>query len=197
MALDQSFIARQAELQRLGFQVLQADYEKLIASRRSFYWDCLLTWMNYTVFLRRVTTLSAQLIDLDRPQLKSEAKQLNRSPLPRGFQSGNAILVVYLADQVEHEAQKICEQSRRLEFAQFYVPAAIDLSNGATYFVRHTPMWGAVYYGKFRYILARLISPQEASNQEPLSTSGVIMTLLMLGFFAIVALLLLVVAVSG
>lgn len=63
MPLNDSLIAYKNELERLGFQVLYIEHETLVAGRRSFYWECLFTLVNYTVFVRRVTTLSKQLME--------------------------------------------------------------------------------------------------------------------------------------
>ncbi|HTL89368.1 MAG TPA: hypothetical protein VL134_08195, partial [Leptolyngbya sp.] len=150
MALDQALVAQKAELERMDFKILQAEDESLIAGRRSFYWDCLLTFINYTVFVQRVTTLSAEMILGDRDRLISESKRLNRSALMRGFQSGNAILVVYIADRVDFDAQVLCERQGRLAFAQFYVPAALDLSRNTAFSIQKNPIFGAIYYPKFR-----------------------------------------------
>ncbi|MGG6269555.1 hypothetical protein ACQ4M3_33035 [Leptolyngbya sp. AN03gr2] len=195
MTLDSSLIAQQAELERLDFQILQADQDRIIASRRSFYWECLLTFVNYTVFVQRVRSLSAEMILNDRDRLIPESKQLNQSSIPRGLQSGNAILVVYVADRVEPDAQKLCERQGKLGFAEFYVPAALDLEGNAAFLIQKTPAWGAIYYCKFRYILARLLSPQGTPSQEPRSTLGIVFLVLTFGFpllfFAITLLFLL------
>jgi len=183
MPLDQCLVTRQAELERLGFQVLQVEPETLIAGRRSFYWDCMFTFVNYTVFVRRVTALSVQMLESERTQFLLRSKTLNPSSIPPGFQSGNAVLVVYIADQVDIDAQLFCEHQVRLGFAQFYIPAVLDLSRESAFLLRHTPLWGAVYYSKFRYILGRLLSPRGRPNQEPLSISGVITALLVFLLF--------------
>lgn len=197
MSLDQSLAIRQSELAQLGFQILAVEPTTLVAKRRTFYWDCIFTFVNYTVFVRRVTQLSGQMIEDERLQLLSRSNALNPSALPRGFQSGNAILVVYIADQVDIEAQRLCQSKARLEFAQFYLNGALDLSTESTYFIRHTPLWGGVYYSKFRYILSRLLAPKAGPNQEPLSTPGVIITLFMLVWFLLIALLLIVVVFAS
>jgi hypothetical protein len=187
MSLDQSLVTRRAELERLGFQVLQVEPETLIAGRRSFYWDCIFTYVNYTVFVRRVTALSVQMLESERTQFLLRSKTLN----PSSFQYGNAVLVVYIADQVDIDAQLFCEHQIRLRFAQFYIPAALDLSCESTFLLRRTPLLGGVYYSKFRYILIRLLSPRGMPNQEPLSISGVIATLLALFSWIIFPLILL------
>lgn len=191
MPLDQSLVARQAELKRLGFQLLHIEPKILIASRRSFYWDCMFTFVNYTVFVKRVETLSVQIMERDRPQFLSQAKELNPPKLPRGLQSGNAILIVYIADQVDSDAQQQCNKHLKLDFAQFYIPAALDLNCGTPFLFRKTPFWGAVYYIKFRYILTRLLFPQGTLNQEPLSTWGVT-SMLLVCIYLVISLLIII-----
>lgn len=182
MTLNSSLVAQKAELERLDFQILQADQDRIVARRRSFYWECFLTFVNYTIFVQRVKSLSAETILHDRDRLIPESKELNRSRLPRGMQSGNAILVVYVADRVQPDAQKLCERQGKLGFAEFYVPAALDLEQNAAFLIQKTPAWGAIYYGKFRYILARLLSPQGAPNQEPRSSLGMTLFVITFGF---------------
>jgi len=182
MTLDPSLIAQKAELERLDFKILEADHDRIVASRRSFYWECLLTYLNYTIFVQRVNELSLERMMNDRDRLIPESKELNRSRLPRGMQSGNAILVVYIADRVQPDAQNLCERQGKLGFAEFYVPAALDLKQNAAFLIQKTPAWGAIYYSKFRYILARLLSPQGTPNQEPRSTSGLVISAIFFGF---------------
>ncbi|BAU10881.1 hypothetical protein LEP3755_13730 [Leptolyngbya sp. NIES-3755] len=193
MTLDPSLIAQKAELERLDFKILQADQDRIVASRRSFYWECLFTYVNYTIFVQRVNELSLERMMNDRDRLIPESKELNRSRLPRGMQSGNAILVVYVADRVQPDAQKLCERQGKLGFAEFYVPAALDLERNAAFLIQKTPAWGAIYYCKFRHILARLLSPQGTPNQEPRSTLGLVISAIFFGFpllFIVIMLLL-------
>jgi len=172
MRLPFSLQAQQAELKRLNFEILQVEPEFIIAKRKTFYWDCIFTFINYTVFIQKVTTLSAQTIESDRPKFLAIAQNLNPTFLPRGIQSGNTILVIYIADYVDAEAQVACESNIKLEFAQFYLPSALDLSRGATFLVKRNPYWGKIYYGKFRHILNRLLSPHTEPTKEPLSILG-------------------------
>ena len=109
MTLDRSLLPQQAELRRLNFQFLRAETTTIIAGRHSFHWDCIFTFITYTVFVKRVATLSAQMVEGDRPKFLSEAKSLNPSWLPRGLQAGDAVLVVYIADWVDVDAQLLCK----------------------------------------------------------------------------------------
>lgn len=175
MTADHPLSAQQQELSHLNFRVLEVTPDTIIAARRTFNWECLLTWVNYTVFVRRVPLLNAQVMETDQQTLMQKAQQANQSPLPRGFQSGNAVLVAYIADQVDLEARQLCQRKTKIRFAQFYVPAASD-HEGQTYLIQKTPLWGFIYYVKFRYILNRLLKPTGTPNQEPRSTAGLILT---------------------
>ncbi|GAP98419.1 hypothetical protein [Leptolyngbya sp. NIES-2104] len=197
MTLDPSLIGQQAELERLGFQILQAEQDRIVAGRRSFYWECFLTYVNYTIFVQRVDKLSAAMMMNDRDRLIPESKQVNLSPIPRGLQSGNAVLVVYVADRVEPDAQELCERQGKLGFAEFYVPAALDLERNTGFLIQKTPAWGAVYYPRFRYILSRLLSPQGTPNQEPLSKLGIVMSAIAFGFPIVCLALMLLILVLG
>jgi hypothetical protein len=180
MPTDQSLLSQQYELKRLNFRILQVEPKSLVASRRSFYWDCFFTLINYTVFVQRVKVLSVQVIESDRLKFLAISKKLNPSFLPKGFQSGDAILVIYIADQVDVNAQLLCESNPRIEFAHFYIPAALDLSRKTTFFAKCMPIWGRVYYRKFSYILKHLFAPNSKLTQEPLSIGGAITALIYL-----------------
>ncbi|WP_299411396.1 hypothetical protein [Acaryochloris sp. IP29b_bin.148] len=175
MTADHPLSAQQQELSCLGFRVLEVMPDTIIAARRTFNWECLLTWVNYTVFVRRVPLLNAQVMATDQLTLMQQAQKANQSPLPRGFQSGNAVLVAYIADQVDLEARQLCQRKTKIRFAQFYVPAALD-QDRQIYLIQKTPLWGFIYYVKFRYILNRLLKPEGTPNQEPRSTAGMILT---------------------
>lgn len=181
---------QQQELGWLNFRTLDVTPDTIIAARRTFNWDCLFTWVNYTVFVRWVALLTAQIMEADQVTLMQKARQAHQSPLPRGFQSGNAVLVVYIADQVDLEAQQLCQQRTKIRFAQFYVPAALD-QNQQIYLMSKTPLWGFIYYTRFRYILNRLLKPQGTPNQEPRSIAGMILTGMIILYMLLLAVTLL------
>jgi hypothetical protein len=183
---SEGLVAQEYELKRLNFEILQLEPEAIVARRRSFYWDCGFCFINYIVFVRKVPTLSAQIIESDRPRFLTISKNLNPSALPKGLQSGNAILVIYIADYVDAEAQVACEGNIKLEFAQFYIPSALDLSREATFLVRRDPYWGRVFYGKFRYILKRLLLPHHEPTKEPLSILGISLPLIYVFFLFLI-----------
>lgn len=165
---------QQAELERLGFKTLKTEPGMLImASGKFFYWDCILTFINYTVFVRQVEVLSAAVMEGDRTQFQTLAQSENPSFLPRGMQSGNAVLTVYIANTVDTDAQQICQNPRSISgFAKFYLAGALDATTGQQYYSTKSPMVGAVYYGKFRYLIQRLLDPQNAPTKQPISLLG-------------------------
>lgn len=196
MTSDIFLAEQQAELQRLGFKILKTEPGSLImASGRSFYWDCLFTFMNYTVFVRQVEVLSAQLMDSDRTRFEALAREMNPSMLPRGFQSGDAVLIAYIADTVNTDAQQICQKTRNISgFAKFTLAGALDTTTGQKYYATKSPMVGAVYYVKFRYLIQRLLNPQNAPTQEPKTVLGIGLLVMLATMFVLPVLVLIVVA---
>ncbi|MEO0807683.1 MAG: hypothetical protein AAFY33_15405 [Cyanobacteria bacterium J06643_4] len=192
---SESFLPeQQAELDRLGFKTLKTEPGTLVmASGKFFYWDCILTFMNYTVFVRQVEVLSAAVMESDRTRFQALAQAENPSFLPRGMQSGNAVLSVYIANTVDTDAQQICQKPRSISgFAKFYLAGALDTTTGQQYYSTKSPMVGAVYYGKFRYLIQRLLDPQNAPAKRPTSMLGVgllVVLTLMIIFPVFVALL--------
>ena len=191
---SESFLPeQQAELERLGFKTLKTDPGTLImASGKFFYWDCILTFMNYTVFVRQVEMLSAAVIESDRTHFQTLAQAENPSFLPRGMQSGNAVLIVYIANTVDTDAQQICQKPRSISgFAKFYLTGALDTSTGQQYFSTKSPMVGAVYYGKFRYFIQRLLDPKNAPAKQPTSIlgAGLLIMLVLMFVFPLIVLL--------
>jgi hypothetical protein len=166
-------------LESMGFRVLEEQADQLVAVRSRWHLECMLTKLTYVVFVRRVGVLTAAEIDADRERLAARARSLDPSALPRGFQKGVAVLTVYLAERVEPDARALCARKPQLRFAFFYLPAARDASAGESFYLRSTPAWGMIYYGKFRHLVRRLLDPA-LSGGEPLSISGLVITLLFL-----------------
>jgi len=178
-------------LESMGFRVLEEQADQLVAVRTRWHLECMFTKLTYVVFVRRVGVLSASEIDADRERLAARARSLDPSALPRGFQKGVAVLTVYLAERVEPDARELCARKPRLRFAFFYLPAARDVSAGESFYLHTTPAWGMIYYGKFRHLVRRLLDPA-ISGGEPLSISGLVVTLLFLACAAGAAALMLV-----
>jgi hypothetical protein len=171
--------ARKAELLRLGFRVIAEDATSFVAVRSKWYWECMFTKMTTLVVVRRVAAVSAEDIGADAKWILTNADKLDPSALPTGFQKGRIYLAVYLADRVDETAWARAAKKPWADFGTFFVPAVRDASR-AVYF-SGTRIWGAVYYPIFQFLLGRLVEPwRPAPEKEPLSVSGLIMTLLVL-----------------
>ncbi len=182
------------ELKRLGFDIAETSEHEVIAIKKQWHWDCIFTKLTYVVVARHVDELTASMIDEDRESLAAKAKQLDNSLLPRGFQKGVAVIVAYLARQVTEEARERCESKPPMRFAWFHVPSARDTTAKLNYFVRKTPAWGGLYYGKFRHLIQRVLEPSQPATNAPLSKMGI--GLLALMAFSIVLPLLLMLGMS-
>jgi|GEM_PF-1046149 len=178
-ALPPELASRKAELQRQGFAILAEGPERVTAGLGRWYWDCGMTKLVYTVFVRRVPVLDETTYFADRVKLEEEAASLDTSALPRGFQKGNAVVVLYLADRVDPEVIERIEHKPERGFAKFHFPVALDLSTGHGAYLQSTPMWGALYYAKFRHLAERLLRPEAPPTKEPLSRAGVAMAILL------------------
>lgn len=172
------------ELQNLGFRILQESPDKIIATRKQWYWDCMFTRMSQFIFIQKVDKLTRERIESDRNNLEAEARKIDDSLLPRGFQKGNAVFSLYFADEMDEAAKSFCHSSPAIRFAHFYLPAAYERKSNALYFIQHTPMWGYIFYPKFRYLIRRLLHPQSAPKSEPISLIGICFDLFLILCFA-------------
>lgn len=184
-----SLEAPRQTLQELGFTIAEDRPEGLVAIARRFHWECMLTKVTYVVFVREVDTLDVATLERDREALALRAQSLDPSLLPRGFQKGTAVLTAYLARHVTPEAAAFCEAKPRVRFAFFYVPAVLDGATGLAHFLRTTPMWGGIYFSKFRFLLGRLLEPARTpAGAWPISIAGLaILAFYVLALFAFVA----------
>jgi hypothetical protein len=163
------------ELERLGFSIVAAEEGTLIGVCRKWHLDCILTRITYVVFVRYVEQLTATVIERDRVELEQRARTLDTSLLPRGFQKGVAVLTAYVAGQVDDDARALVEQKPKSRFAFFYLPGVIDASTGQVHLLRGTPMWGALYFAKFRFLMRRMLQPGAGSAHWPVSVGGSLM----------------------
>lgn len=191
-----SLEAQRSQLQRFDFEIVKDEPDTLIALRQKWYPDCLLTKMTYVVFVRKVPHLSVDMMEADRNQLQTDAKKLNPSLLPRGFQAGVAVITIYIADRVDFEAQSLCKQKPKIRFAWFYLPAALEQSSSKVFYLKETPIWGFLYYSKFRYLIRRLLQPTDAPVQEPKSVVGIVFGLVLVGYLLLLAVLVLALSLT-
>lgn len=163
------------ELQRLGFTIVPAEDGIVIGVRRKWHLDCILTRISYVVFVRHVEHLTAEVIERDRIELEHRARGLDTSILPRGFQKGVAVVTAYVAGQVDEGARRLCEQKPKTRFAYFYLPGVVDAATGQVHYLRRTPVWGALFFSKFRFLMRRMLQPGAGSGHWPVSVVGSLM----------------------
>lgn len=171
-----SLADRRQELERIGFRIVEEAPQRLVAVQKRFHWDCALTRLTYVVFVREVDELTEATIEADRASLTDRARELDPSLLPRGFQKGTAVITAYVARRVTPGARALCEQKPKIRFAFFYMPAVLDTGAGVASYLRSTPMWGALYYAKLRFVLERVLQPGRGGGW-PISIGGALLTL--------------------
>jgi hypothetical protein len=167
-------------LAEMGFRVVRRGASEVIAIRRKWHWDCVATRLTAVVAVREVETLDAAGIEADRARLDREAGDLDRGSLPRGFQKGVAVLALYFARRVDPTARAVLTRRPPRRWAYFQVPAAFDGETGSVLVVEKTPLWGAVYFSKFRHIARRVLDPESEPAREPLSAIGVALWVVLL-----------------
>lgn len=175
--LDLELASRRTELERQGYRVIEEEPQLLTAVRSRWYWDCAVTKLTLLVRVRRVQWVTAQLMHADRKWLNQHAGELDPSALPRGFQKGRAVVVIYLADDADEDARQLAAKPPSMEFASFQMAAILEGSGRQTWY-SSTRIWGAVYYPKFRHAIQRMIDPAAPSAGEPVSALGVVLLLL-------------------
>ncbi len=133
--------------------------------------------MNAVVFVREVDHLDHDAFENVKDELDEESKNHTSTLLPRGFQSGQAVVAVFIAQSISPSLkEEISSKRSKGAFAKLFFPVVIDAKSGeATYFDK-TPFVGGVYYPKLRWLAKRLASPGADLQKEPLSWLGVGMT---------------------
>lgn len=179
MALDEPRVA----LEELGFDILIHEGDELIGVAQRWHPDCVMTKLTYVVFVREVPQLTGAMIEQDRAALEERARGLDPSRLPKGFQKGVAVLSAYVAGRVDDDARRLCTSKPKTRFAFFFLSGALDRSTGEAHFLRETPMWGALFFSKFRFILDRVLTPSATAGSWPVSAGGAVLGVLMLLLF--------------
>ncbi len=175
--LDLDLPSRRIDLERQGYRIIEEQPQLLTAVRSRWYWDCAVTKLTLLVRVRRVGRVTGQLMQADRKWLNQHAGELDPSALPRGFQKGRAVLVIYLADDADEDARQLAARPPSMEFASFQMAAILESSGRQTWY-SSTRLWGAVYYPKFRHAIQRMIDPAAPATGEPVSALGVVLLLM-------------------
>jgi len=166
------------ELLRLGYSIVSESEHEIVGVRSVWHWDVIATNMTYVVFLRATGPLSRANVESEYDRMIKQARELDPSRIPRGFQHGRTIVPVYIADHVEPDAIALIEGPAPMHFAVQLFPMALDRSTGQAHYLRSTRMWGAAYLPKFRFLAMRLLEPESAPDREPVSGCGILVTVL-------------------
>jgi hypothetical protein len=175
---------QRAEMERLGYAIVSQSDSQVVGVRTRWFWDCFATSLTTVIFVRSVEALTAPLVEEEGRRMVAQARDIDPSSLPLGFQKGRAVVAIYVADQVAPDAQRLCNSPQPVRFATLFFPAALERSSGQVHYLRRTPMWGGVYFGKLRYPVQRLIDPANALEKEPISAFGSVLGAVMLLFTA-------------
>ncbi|MHB0915103.1 MAG: hypothetical protein ACYC57_10765 [Thermoleophilia bacterium] len=162
-------------LERMGYAIVEAGTDRIVAVRNKWYWDCIATNVTFAVFVQVVTSLDAARIEADVDRLIAEVDDLDPSKLPQGLQKGRVVLPVYVAVSVTPDARAKLNSEMKLRFATLVFPAALDSGTGEVFYLRTTPVFGSVYYSKLRFVAQSLLEPGEAPNKEPFSVPGALL----------------------
>ena len=165
---------QRTELEKLGYAIISQTGNEIIGVRRKWFWDCFATNLTMVIFVQTIESLTAARIDEDATRMIAQARDVDRSSLPLGFQRGRAIISVYLAGKVESDAQRLCSSPQKLRYATMFFPAAMDQSTGSVHYLRTTPFFGGFYFGKLRYPVQHLLESAKAPNKEPVSIVGIV-----------------------
>lgn len=169
-----------AELEAMGFQTFPAR-EGLCATRKKFYWECVLVKLTTIVFVREVEHLDEAGLARLREDLIVEARGLDHSSLAEGFQKGTAVVPILMAKSVDPAlAERLDKIRSKGGMAKFFFPVVVDSQTGASSYLKHTPLVGGVFYAKFRWLARRLSQPGRSIEAEPLSRLGVAITMMLL-----------------
>ena len=176
--------SRRAELERLGFKIIPSS-NGVIGARGKFYWDCGFTKLNVVVFVRQVELLDEATFESLKDEINEISKGVSTTVLPRGFQSGQAVVGVFIADQFDEALKHRLASSRsRGSFAKTFFPILIDAKSESASYYQKTPLVGGVYYGKFRWLAERLAKPGASDEKEPVSLMGAAVSFAMIAILA-------------
>lgn len=177
---DLDLSARAAELEAMGFTILEQDEHHVDAVRSKWMWECLATKMTTIVRVRRVGLVTRKLMLEDQKYIAKNASSLDPSMLPGGFQKGRSVMFAYLADEAAPEALQLAQKPPTMDFAAFNMFAILEASGQQTWY-QGTRLWGAVYYAKFQHFMRNLMEPGRHAPGDPLSMPGLIISLLLGG----------------
>lgn len=166
--------AHRQELERQGYRIVGTLADGFVAARSKWHWDCMATKISTLVLVRAVADVDAPTILADRAMLTQNATRYDASALPRGFQKGRALVTFYVAERATPDAIALASARPPVDFASFSLAGISE--GGRGHFYRETPLFGGIYFSKFRYLLGRLVEPTASPDDEPLSVPGVVLS---------------------
>ncbi len=153
-------------LEAIGCNVVLEEEGRWVGVRSPFYWDVGFTKMTQVIMVREVEHLSSADLDVDLTWLQDNASSLDPSSLPRGFQKGIGVMAFYHAKTADPDAVARLSSKQKMAFASFFYPAGVV--GGELKMLTSTPMWGAAYFGKFRWLAKKVLTGQ-GPEKEPIS----------------------------
>lgn len=153
-------------LEAIGCKVVLQEPGRWVGVRSPFYWDVAFTKMTQVILVREIAHLRSADLDEDLVWLKNNADSLDPSSLPRGFQKGIGVMAFYHSETAEEAAVTRLTGKQKMAFASFFYPAAVV--GGELKMLTSTPMWGAAYFGKFRWLAKKVLTGQ-GPDKDPIS----------------------------
>ena len=130
----------------------------VIGYEKTFKWRWFATQMNTFVV---VADMGEEELTVEKLESFLEASfayaKRNYRGWPRGFQSGMAVIVILISENVHPEAGQYCSELKTAKkWAGFSVPVVVDSKSKEVFKFRKDPMWGRIYYPHFRKMIEDL-----------------------------------------
>jgi len=186
--------SRRAELERLGFDILQDDEEALLAQRHRWHLD-LMSKIGIMVWVQSVERLTLDRLRDDQGALRSHFAAHDPQPhWPVGLQRGRVLLPVYLAEAADPEALAKAAAAPSPEFAGFLFPVVVTPDDAVWH--EQTPLMGAIFYPLLRWFAARMARPDDDAPAEPESAAGKVLVAINVALLAVLLVSLVLTAVG-
>jgi hypothetical protein len=131
----------------------------LTASRTYFSWKGLIIFSQHVIVRQMDNARLPDIQDLFEAGFRY-GKQVNKVPLPRGFQFGYMIIPVIVGADAEVAMVQYACASPRKHWSLFEFPVFVDTRTGQTYCFSGTAAWGAFFYSDMRRLVHEFITPR-------------------------------------
>lgn len=140
-----------------GYDVSSAtvgDFTDVAVTYRSdFRWTWLATRMHTFTFVAALDGADPDTLATYANACVDHARK-SKPGLPRGFQTGSAAVTIAVMDGPSDDVRSWASAAPKRRFAIMTFPAVVDATTGATSTVEKHLVWGAIYDGHFRRVLA-------------------------------------------